>query len=384
MLRKTIVHSKLPTTGTSIFTVMSALATETGAINLSQGFPDFMCNEELMRLANFYVRKGYNQYAPMPGIFSLREAIAEKVNGLYKITFDPLTEITITPGGTEAIYAAITAVVDEGDEVIIFEPAYDSYLPGIVLNKGIPVCYELHAPDYRIDWNTVRKLMNPRTKMIIINTPHNPTGTVLTREDMMQLERITNDSNIIILSDEVYEHIIFDGQQHESVLRYPSLAERSFVVFSFGKTYHNTGWKMGYCLAPENLMKEFRRVHQFIVFSANTPYQHAFAELMKNKNLYLELNHFYQGKRNKFLDLIKNSRFRMLPSAGTYFQLLSYDSISDEKDTDIAIRLTKEYGVASIPVSAFYHRNIDYKMLRFCFAKSDETLERAAEKLCRI
>jgi methionine transaminase len=378
------IKSKLPKTGTTIFTIMSGLANESGAINLSQGFPDFTCNEELMRLVDHYVRKGYNQYAPMPGILPLREAIAEKVSDLYHINFNPETEITITPGGTEAIYAAITAVIDEDDEVIIFEPAYDSYAPAIELSKGIPVYFELQAPDYKIDWEAVRKRVNPKTKMIMINTPHNPTGAVLRREDMGQLENITKDTDIIILSDEVYEHIIFDGIQHESVLRYPKLAERSFVVFSFGKTYHNTGWKMGYCLAPEALTKEFRRVHQFIVFSTNTPYQYAFADLMKKKELYLELSQFYQDKRDFFLKGIQGSRFTRKPASGSYFQLLGYDKITDEKDTDYAIRLTKEIGVASIPVSVFYHRNIDCKMLRFCFAKSEETLEKAAERLCKV
>ena len=378
------IKSKLPKTGTTIFTIMSGLANEVGAINLSQGFPDFMCNEELIKLVDQYVRKGFNQYAPMPGIIPLREAIAEKVSTLYGINYNPDTEITIAPGGTEAIYAAITAVIDEDDEVIIFEPAYDSYTPAIELNKGIPVYIELQAPDYKIDWDTVRKRLNPKTKMIMINTPHNPTGSVLTRDDMKQLEKITKDTDIIILSDEVYEHIIFDEIQHESVLRYPKLAERSFVVYSFGKTYHNTGWKMGYCLAPEALTKEFRRVHQFIVFSTNTPYQYAFADLMKKKELYLELGAFYQKKRDFFLKGIEGSRFSVKPALGSYFQLLGYNKITDEKDTEYAIRLTKEIGVASIPVSVFYHRNIDHKMLRFCFAKSEDTLKRATEKLQKV
>jgi methionine aminotransferase len=378
------IKSKLPKTGTTIFTVMSALANEYNAINLSQGFPDFLCDEKLISLVEQFMRKGYNQYAPMPGILSLREAISEKTEKLYGSKFNPETEITITPGGTEAIYAAITSTIHEGDEVIIFEPAYDCYAPAVALNRGVPIYVQLQAPDYKIDWNDVKKLISQRTKMIMLNSPHNPTGTVLNAQDLRQLQRITQNSDIIILSDEVYEHIIFDGLEHESILKYPRLAERSFVIFSFGKTYHNTGWKMGYCLAPSELMREFRKAHQFIVFSSNTPLQYSFAEMMKDQSYYLGLKNFYQDKRDYFISLIENLPFTIKPASGSYFQCVGYDPITDEKDQDFAVRLTKEFGVASIPVSAFYHNDTQNKMLRFCFAKEKETLEKAAERLQKI
>lgn len=377
------IKSKLPQVGTTIFSVMSALANEYKAINLSQGFPNFEVSEELVSLMNHYMKKGMNQYAPMQGIISLRERIAEKVQDLYGAVYNPETEINITSGGTQAIYTAITAMIREGDEVLIFEPAYDCYAPAIQLAGGIPVYIQLTAPDYSIDWTKVKKLITQKTKMIIINTPHNPAGTIMTAADMKELEKITSNSEITIISDEVYEHILFDGLRHESVMRYPKLAERSFVVFSFGKTYHTTGWKMGYCLAPENLMTEFRRVHQFVVFSSTTFAQYALADFMKNKN-YLELPAFYQEKRDYFLKLISGSKFKFIPSKGSYFQSLDYSDITKEKDFDFAVRLTKENGIASVPVSAFYNKKNDYKMLRFCFAKTNETLEQAAEKLCSI
>ncbi|MBA2407840.1 MAG: methionine aminotransferase [Chitinophagales bacterium] len=375
------IKSKLPKTGTSIFSVMSALAEEHKAINLSQGFPDFLCDEKLISLVEYYMRKGLNQYAPMPGILSLREAIAAKAENLYGAKYNPEKEITITSGGTEAIYAAITSVIEADDEVIIFEPAYDCYAPAVELNGARAIYVELTTPSYEINWNDVKKLITQRTKMIIINTPHNPTGMVMSAQDMKQLQKLTQNTDIIILSDEVYEHIIFDGADHQSVMRYPKLAERSFVIFSFGKTYHNTGWKMGYCLAPEELMREMRKAHQFIVFSTNTPFQYAFADMMKDPSHYLNLRKFYEEKRNLFLKLIADSKFKAKPASGSYFQMLGYKGISNEKDTDFAVRLTKEIGVASIPSSAFYHHAVDRKMLRFCFAKSDETLERAAERL---
>jgi methionine aminotransferase len=378
------IRSKLPNTGTTIFTTMSALAAEHGAINLSQGFPDFSSPPELIRLVEEYMRKGMNQYAPMPGLLALRERLAEKAQDLYKAKVDPVNEVTITSGGTQAIYTAIAATVHEGDEVILFTPAYDCYSPAIQLNGGRPIYIELELPDYHINWETVKKRITQRTRMIIINTPHNPTGAVLTKKDMKALQKLVQGSDILILSDEVYEHIIFDGQQHESVLKYPVLAERSFAIFSFGKTYHNTGWKVGYCIAPENLMKEFRKVHQYLVFSTNTPIQYALADFLDKKDEYLQLSSFYQEKRDFFAGLLKKSRFKVLPSKGTYFQLLNYSGITDEKDTEYAIRLTKEIGVASIPISVFYHNNVDNKILRFCFAKGNETLEKAAEKLCRI
>ena len=379
-----MIRSKLPNVGTTIFTVMSALANEYKAINLSQGFPNFECSPELVSLINEYMKKGYNQYAPMQGIMPLREAIAEKMQELYGAKYNPEKEINITAGGTEAIYAAITSVINEGDEVIVIEPAYDCYVPAIELSGGIPVYVQLTAPNYTIDWNEVKKKVSHRTRMIMINTPHNPTGAVMTENDMKELEKITHDTDIVILSDEVYEHIIFDGLKHQSVCRFPHLAERSFVVFSFGKTYHATGWKMGYVLAPEKLMTEFRRVHQFIVFTVNTPFQYALTDYMKNKSEYLDLGKFYQKKRDYFINLIKGSKFKYIPASGSYFQSLDYSAITQERDTDYAIRLTKEAGVASVPTSAFYHEQVDNKFLRFCFAKTDETLEKAAEKLCNV
>ena len=377
------IKSKLPKVGTTIFSVMSSLATQYKAINLSQGFPDFDASEELIRLVNDYMKKGMNQYAPMQGILPLRERLAEKTQDLYGITYSPDTEITITSGGTEAIYTAITAIIREGDEVIVFEPAYDCYVPAIELAGGVPVYISLKSPDFTIDWNEIKKVISHKTKMIMINTPHNPTGTVMTAGDMKALEKIVEGTEICIISDEVYEHIIFDKLRHESVLRYPILAERSFVVLSFGKTYHTTGWKIGYCFAPANLMAEFRKIHQFVVFSANTPLQYALADFIKNKN-YFSLPDYYQEKRDYFLKLIKGSRFKFTPASGSYFQCLDYTSITNEKDTDFAIRLTKEFKIASIPISVFYHEGIDNKVLRFCFAKKNETLEMAAEKICSV
>ena len=379
-----MIRSKLPNVGTTIFTVMSHLANEYKAINLSQGFPNFECSPALVSLINEYMKRGYNQYAPMQGIMPLRETIAEKMEELYGAKYSPEKEINITAGGTEAIYAAITAVVNEGDEVIVIEPAYDCYVPAIELSGGIPVYVQLKAPNYTIDWEVLKKKVSHRTRMIMINTPHNPTGAVMTEKDMKELDKITRGTDIIILSDEVYEHIIFDGLKHQSICRFPKLAERSFVVFSFGKTYHATGWKMGYVLAPEKLMVEFRRVHQFIVFTVNTPFQYALADYMKNKSEYLELGNFYQKKRDYFINLIKGSKFKYVPASGSYFQLLDYSKITQEKDSDYAIRLTKEAGVASVPTSVFYHEKVDNKILRFCFAKTDETLEKAAEKLCNV
>ncbi|HWY98928.1 MAG TPA: methionine aminotransferase [Bacteroidia bacterium] len=378
------VHSKLPKSGTTIFTVMSALATEHNAINLSQGFPNFECAPELVALVNQYMKKGLNQYSPMQGILPLRETIAAKMQELYSAVYSADTEINITAGGTQAIYAAITAVVNEGDEVIIIEPAYDCYVPAIELNGGIPIYVKLKEPNYTIDWNEVKKLVNQRTRMIMINTPHNPTGSVMTAADMKELEKITDGTDIVILSDEVYEHIIFDANKHQSVCLFPKLAERSFVVFSFGKTYHTTGWKTGYVLAPERLMTEFRRVHQFMVFCVNTPLQYALADYMKNKDAYMQLGSFYQEKRDYFIKLIKGSKFKFTPASGSYFQMLDYSGITQEKDTEYAIRLTKEIGVASVPTSVFYHEPVDIKQLRFCFAKTNETLEKAAEKLCKV
>lgn len=376
--------SKLPKTGTSIFAVMTALANENKAVNLAQGFPDFACSDKLISLVDHYMKKGFNQYAPMPGVMSLREKIALKTEELYSATYNPETEITITPGGTHALYAAITAVVKEGDEVIVLEPCYDSYVPAIQLNGGRPVFFELKYPDYKVDWNELKKLINYKTKMIIINTPHNPSGATLNAQDMLKLQKLVQNTEIVILSDEVYEHIIFDELEHQSVARFPKLAERSIIVSSFGKTYHTTGWKMGYVLAPKNLTAEFRKVHQFMAFSTNTPIQYALADFMDDKSAYLNLSKFYQEKRDYFRKLVKGSRFKILNCEGSYFQQLNYSKITQEKDTDFAVRLTKEFKIAAIPTSAFYHKQNDNHVLRFCFAKSNETLEKAAELIHKI
>ena len=378
------VWTKLPKTETSIFSVMSQLAHQYQAINLSQGFPDFEGSRELVSLVHQYMLKGYNQYAPMPGVMSLREQIATKIDCLYGLSVHPETDITITAGATPALYTAITAHIREGDEVIVFEPAYDSYVPSITLAGGRPNSVQLEAPDYRIPWDSVKKVMNNRTRMMIFNTPHNPTGSILRKEDMEELYNIVKDTNIVLLSDEVYEHIVMDGQEHESILKYPQLFERSLVTFSFGKTFHNTGWKVGYCVSPAYLMEEFRKVHQFVTFAVNTPVQHALAAFLKNEQHYLSLPAFFQEKRDHFLKLLKGSRFKWTPCGGSYFQLLDYSAITDEKDTDFAVRMTKELGVASIPISVFYNSGLDQKMLRFCFAKKKETLEKAAELLCKV
>ena len=330
------------------------------------------------------MKKGFNQYSPMQGVPVLRERLAEKVEALYTAKYHPETEITVTAGATQAIYTAISAFVNEGDEVIIFEPAYDCYVPAIEIHGGVPMYVQMNLSGELIDWEKVKKLVSQRTRMIIINTPHNPSGRVMTAADMLKLQKLTEGTDIIIMSDEVYEHIIFDGMEHQSVARYPKLAERSIVVSSFGKTYHNTGWKIGHVMAPAELTKEFRKVHQFNVFSVNTPAQYALADFLSEKNHHLELGAFYQEKRNTFNNLLQGSNFKIRPSEGTYFQLLDYSKISEEKDTDYAIRLTKEVGVASIPVSVFYHEKNDDKFLRFCFAKEDETMEKAAEKLLRL
>lgn len=378
------LQSKLPHIGTTIFTVMSSLANEHKAINLSQGFPDFEVDENLIALIHQYFKKGFNQYAPMAGILGLREVIAEKSHYLYGVNINPEKEITITPGATEAIFSAITAIIHPNDEVIIFEPAYDCYAPAIELCGGIPIYIELNAPNFTVDWEAVKKRITEKTRMIIINTPHNPTGSVLLANDMIELQKLIEHTNIILLSDEVYEHIIFDNTAHQSVLKYPKLAERSFAVFSFGKTFHATGWKIGYVIAPENLMKEFRKVHQFNVFSTNTPIQYALADYLKDRNNYLHLSNFYEEKRNYFLEIVKNLPFECIPTKGSYFQCVDYSNVSDKSDKDFAIQLTKEMGVAAIPVSAFYHNAEDHKLLRFCFAKKQQTLEQAADRLMKL
>ncbi|MBY0269388.1 MAG: methionine aminotransferase [Burkholderiales bacterium] len=378
------IQSKLPHVGTTIFTVMSRLASEHKAINLSQGFPDFDCTPELRALVTKHFNAGVNQYPPMAGIAPLREAVAEKIAALYGTAYDPEQEVTIVPGATYAIYTAVAALIRPGDEVILFEPTYDSYGPAIEVHGGVPVYVQLRYPDYSIDWQAVQAAITPRTRLMIINTPHNPTATVLSAEDLRLLEGMLKKTDIAVISDEVYEHIVFDGYKHQSIARFPGLAERSFLVSSFGKTYHVTGWKMGYVAAPRELMNEFRKVHQFNAFVANGPLQYVFAEYMQNKDAYLQLAAFYQKKRDFFLDGLKGSRFKPLPSRGTFFQNLSYEAISEEKDTDLAVRLTKEHGVASIPVSVFYRQPPAHRVLRFCFAKSEQTLAKGAAILSRL
>ncbi len=372
------IASKLPNVGTTIFTVMSRLAQEHNAINLSQGFPDFECAPELRALVPKYFNAGLNQYPPMAGVPALREIIAEKSAALYGTSYDPEHEVTVVPGATYGIFTAVSAFVRPGDEVIVFEPAYDSYVPAIEVNGGKPVFVRLKYQDYSIDWQAVARAITPKTRMLIINTPNNPTASVFSAEDMRSLEGLLRDTDIVVISDEVYEHLIYDGGRHESVSRFRGLAERSFVVSSFGKTYSVTGWKMGYVLAPKELMAEFRKVHQFNVFVANGPLQHVLAEHMKNRDAYLALGDFYQRKRDFFLDRLQGSRFRPLPSLGNYFQNLAYEAITDEKDSDLAVRLTKEKGVAAIPLSVFYHDRHCDRVLRFCFAKSEATLARGA------
>lgn len=377
-------QSKLPGTGTNIFSVMSKLAEEHQAINLSQGFPDYECDPRLIEYVADAMRQGFNQYAPMTGLPALREIISEKMNLLYGANYHPETEINITAGGTQAIFTALSAYIHPGDEVIIFEPAYDAYAPTVKMLGGLVKPYELAPPNYEIDWEMVKKLFSANTKMIILNSPQNPTGCVLSDKDIKALIKLTRNTDIMILSDEVYEHIIFDGKQHHSVALYPELRERSFIVASFGKLLHTTGWKLGYCLAPEQLMKEFRKVHQFNVFSVNTPMQVGIARYLKDPQTYLGLSAFFQQKRDLFRQLLGETKFKLLPCNGSYFQCVSYEQLSDEKDVAMAERLIKEYGVASIPVSAFYIRNTDHHVLRFCFAKKQETLEKAVERLVKL
>jgi methionine transaminase len=378
------IPSRLPDVGTSIFSVMSKMALEQGAINLSQGFPDFAVDETMVHLVHRYMLEGYNQYAPMPGVPALRQIIAQVVRDTYHHTVDSETEITITPGATEALFSAIAAFVGPGDEVILFDPAYDSYDPAIRLNGGVPVHLPLQYPTFAIDWDMVRARITPRTRMIMVNTPHNPCGVTLGESDLRTLETLAEQHNLLVLSDEVYERLIFDGQQHQSVLRYPALASRSLAVFSFGKTFHATGWKVGYVVAAAHLMQEVRKAHQFIAFSVNTPVQLALAEYMQVPDRYLSLGAFYQQKRDFFLDSLRGSSFEPVACKGSYFQLLSYKNISRQPDTFMAEELTKKFKVASIPVSVFYHDRTDNHLLRFCFAKKEETLARACEILRTI
>jgi methionine aminotransferase len=377
-------QSKLPDVGTTIFTVMSALAAKYNAINLGQGFPDFPMNQELIALVNEAMKKDFNQYVPMQGYMPLRESIAEKIEFLYGSKINPDTQITITPGGTYAIYTALTTILRSGDEVIVFEPAYDSYIPNVEVNGAIPVLINLDFPDYKIDWNKVRKKISPKTRMIMLNTPNNPTGSVLREHDIEELRSIVSNTNIFIQSDEVYEHLIFDNIAHQSILRYPELMERAFVSFSFGKVYNCTGWKLGYSISSPELMAEFRKVHQFNCFSCHSPSQVALATFLKNKDSYLSLAPFMQTRRDYFATMLQQTKFTPLVSNGSYFQCFKYDRISDETDKDFAIRITKENGVACIPVSAFYKAGTDNKVVRFCFCKKENTLEEAANRLLKL
>lgn len=377
--------SKLPNIGVNIFSTMSALAQQHKAVNLAQGFPDFSPSEELIQLVHEYMLKGFNQYAPLAGVRPLVENLADKTQKLYGATYNPDTEITITCGATEACYTALTSILHAGDEVIIPEPCFDVYLPAIELSKAKAVFVPLAFPDFSYDWERIRSKITPHTKLIIINSPHNPTGGIITENDIVQLQKIVEEyPHIYVLSDEVYEHIVFDGKKHLSISSNPVLRERAFVIGSFGKTYHVTGWRLGYCLAPAAMMAEFKKVHQYNTFSPVAPMQFAVADFMKKSEQYESLPVFFQNKRDLFLGHIRESRWEVVPSSGTYFQMLSYINISDENDMDFAARLTREFGLASIPVSVFYNDKTDHKLLRFCIAKKEETLFKAAEILCRI
>jgi methionine aminotransferase len=374
----------LPSTGVSIFAVMSRLAAEHGAINLSQGFPDFDCAPELVEAVARAMRAGHNQYPPMPGVLALREALAMKIERLYGRRYDPLTEITVTSGATAAIFSSITAFVRPGDEVILFQPCYDSYVPSVQLSGGTPIYVTMRAPDYSIDWDEVRRAITPRTRLLVLNSPHNPSGMILDARDIAELKRVLENTDALVVADEVYEHIVFDGQRHESLARDPDLAARSVVISSFGKTYSATGWKIGYCAAPQPLTAEIQRVHQFVTFTVNGAIQVAYAEFVRRDPYCADLARFYQAKRDRFLELIAGSRFRPLPCRGTYFQLLDYSAITTEPDAEFAMRLLTGHGVASIPTSAFLCGVDPGPVLRFCFAKRDETLEAAAAKLRHV
>jgi methionine aminotransferase len=378
------VQSKLPSTGVSIFSVMSRLAEEHGAINLSQGFPDFDCAPELVEAVARSMREGHNQYAPMLGVFPLRQALARKIELLYGRRYDPATEITVTSGATEGIFSTLTALVRPGDEVILLQPAYDSYIPSVQLSGGVPVFVTLRGPDYHVDWDEVRRAVTRRTRVIMVNSPHNPTGMVLERDDLRQLASILEHTDAFVVADEVYEHIVFDGRRHESMARHPDIADRAVVISSFGKTFHTTGWKIGYCAAPASLSAEVARVHQFVTYAVNGAIQRAYAEFVMRDPAASEVAPFYQAKRDLFLRLIEGSRFRPLPCRGTYFQMVDYSAITAERDSVFALRLINEHGVAAIPVSPFMTGVDPGPVLRFCFAKRDETLEKAAERLRRV
>ena len=360
---------------------MTRMANDHGAINLSQGFPEFEPSPALVDAVARHMRVGHNQYAPMPGVVALREALSRKIERLYGRRYDPITEITVTTGATEALFVALTALVHAGDDVLLFQPAYDSYTPAIQLCGATPVFVTLRYPDYRIDWDEVRRKLSSRTRVIVLNTPHNPTGTMWTSDDMRELARVLEHTDAVVIADEVYEHVVFDGARHESVSRYPDVADRAVVISSFGKTYHTTGWKVGYASAPAPLTTEIQRVHQWVTFAVNTPVQMAYAEMVTADPDCAGITSFYQARRDRFRSLIEGSRFRLMPSLGTFFQVLDYSAITDEPDAAFAERLVKEHGVAAIPVSPFLHREDPGPVLRFCFAKRDDTLERAAERL---
>ena len=383
-MRAASLRSKLPDTGVTIFTTMSRLALEHGAINLSQGFPDFNCAPELIDAVARYMREGHNQYAPMPGTIPLREALSAKIERLYGRRYDPVTEITVTSGATEALFAGLTALVHPGDEVLLFQPAYDSYVPAIQLSGGTPIFVTLRPPDYRIDWDAARRAITPRTRAVVLNSPHNPTGMILTADDMRELQLLLEHTDAFVVSDEAYEHIVFDGARHESMSRYPALAERAIVIGSFAKTFHTTGWKIGWAAAPRALSAEVQSIHQWVTFAVNGAIQMAFAEMLSADPECRGVGAFYQRKRDLFLSLVAASRFRPLPCRGTFFQMMDYSAISSEPDTAIAMWLLKEHGVASIPPSSFLYGVDSGPILRFCFAKRDETLERAAERLRNV
>ncbi len=378
------IYSKLPATGTSIFAVMTKHAVENQAVNLSQGFPDFPIDPKLIKRVNQYMKKGFNQYAPMPGVPVLRQAIAAHFKQTYGADYDWQDEINITAGATQAINTSISAFVKEGDEVIIFEPAYDSYAPSVMACGGQVKRVAIKAPDFRIDWEEVARMVSSRTRMIIINSPHNPSGSLIESHDLQRLERLTDGSDILVLSDEVYEHIIFDDKKHHSACAFPGLQSRSLVIGSFGKTFHATGWKTGFVLAPANLMAEYRKLHQFVVFASNTPVQHALADFLADREYISGLGPFFQQKRDYFTHKLEDSRFDILPCYGTYFQLLNYSRISDKPEMEFAEWLVKTHKIAAVPVSPFYHNGYDQHLLRFCFAKTEETLDKATKILCRI
>ena len=377
-------RTRLPEVGTSIFAVMTRLANQHGAINLSQGFPDFDCAPALIALVQEWLGRGQNQYAPMAGVLRLRQALARKIKQAHGVHYDPDTEVTVTAGATEALFSAITALVHPGDEVLVFRPCYDSYVPAIRLATGVPRFVTLRHPDYGIDWDEVRRAISPRTRVMLLNSPHNPTGMVLGREDLRQLAELVDHTRIFIISDEVYEHLVFDGRTHQSLAHVPELAARTAVISSFGKTFHTTGWKVGYVAAPAAITAEIHKVHQFVTFAVNTPIQHAYAEFLERGVDFGEVTRFYEAKRDRFLELLNGSRFRPVPCRGTYFQLLDYSAIDDAPDTRMAMRLLTEHGVASIPTSALLEGEDAPPVLRFCFAKKDDTLAQAATRLRRV